>query len=336
MAFIEEFITGASFMNLSYTGNILSTFINNDALPTGAPGTLVTYMTNFPNGNYASESHEANLLNDFLIGQTRSFVTADATDIVTNFNNLMSDLFHSLQACWYIDADGKFRIEHVEFFERMVSESTALDLTAAAYDKYKSETDAREMSFNKSALANREQFSWQQTGTVTDSQDFIGVDIIYDNLETVSNVVKHEPRSVTTDLQYLVSNPGDGSASGLMYLLGIELTGGDYYIDFETGVLSTTKVLNGHFSWANLQDKYWTWRRMSENGSMNAGGTPATIAFDSAVKFLEQSNVRFGYQTTLDGFKKITTIQGTGQQLETVRDLATDFITMTIAYNPYA
>jgi len=71
---------------------------------------------------------------------------------------------------------------------------------------------------------------------------------------------------------------------------------------------------------------------MSENGDMNTGDT---TSFDSAVRFLEQSNIKFCYQSTLSGFTKITTSQGTAQQVETVRDLDTDFVTMSLRYNPY-
>lgn len=244
----------------------------------------------------------------------------------------MADLMDTFQVGWYIDADGDFRLEHIKYFEKLWEDSTALDLTGAGYDKYKPETDAKELIMNKGLLANREQFNWSQNDTIGNSPDFIGYDIIYDNLETVANVLKHELRNITTDIQYIVDNPSNASASGFCFLQCAALTSGNYYIEFETGVVSSNDVLNGHFSWANLHDKYWTWRRMSENGDMNNGDK---TSFDSAVKFLEQADVRFGYQSTLDGFKKITTSQGTGQQAETRRDLDTDFLEILIRYNPY-
>ena len=332
MDFIEKFITHSSLMNLTgYVGKIKSTFINNDALPSDAPSSINTFITANADGNYVSEL-TVNVLNGFLIGETRRFVTASVTENLVSFNQIMSDLMETLQAGWYIDADGDFRIEHIKYFEKLTDDSTAVDLTGAGYTKYKPESDKKELKFNKSLLANREQFRWAQTDTLTNSEDFIGVDIIYDNLETISNVAKHEPRNITTDLQYLVDNPDDASASGFIYLSGTVLDSGYYFIDFVLGELSATRILNGIFAWANLQDRYWTWRRMSENGDMNSGGT---TSFDSAVRFLEQSDVKFGYQSTLSGFTKITTSQGTGRQLEAKRDLDTDFITLLIAYNPY-
>ncbi len=328
--FIEDYIVNA--MGLAgYAGAVKSTFLNTDALPSDAPSSISSFMASYPSGNYASENQSSNPLKGFIISETHNWVDADVTEINISFNQLMNDLMETLQAGWYIDADGDFRIEHIKYFEALVDDSTAIDLTGATYDKYKAETDAREFNFNKALLANREQFRWQQVDTSTNSEDFVGVDIIYDNLETISNVVKHEPRSVTTDIRYLIDEADSASADGLTYLQCFT-NAGDYIIQAETGVLSGDDVSNGHFSWANLQDKYWTWRRMSENGDMNDGDT---VAFDSAVKFLEQSNLKFGLQTTLSGFTKITTTDGTGQQIKTIRNLDTDFLTILLAYNPY-
>ena len=332
MDFIEFFITNAVFMGISgFVGNVKSTYIDNDALPSDAPSSIDTFITANPNGNYVSLDVD-NPLNEFIVAQTRLFVDSDVTEIPASFNDLMSDLMNSIQAGWYIDADGDFRIEHVKYFEKLRDDSVALDLTSAPFEKYKAETDAKELTMNKALLGNREQFEWQQVGDIVSSQDFVGVDIIYDNLETIENVLRHEPRNITTDVQFLLDNTADASADGLLFLQCV-LSAGDYIVQVETGVLSGDEKINSHMSWANLQDKYWTWRRMSENGDMNALDT---ILFDSAVKFMEQANVRFGLQTTLDPYTKITTSQGTGQQTEVVRSLDTDFLTMLISYNPYA
>ena len=329
MDFIDSFVTNALFMDI--TTNVVSTYFANDALPSDAPSSIVTFIGSNPNGNYVSENAD-NPLNEFIISETRYWVDADVNEIMVSFNELMNDLRNSFDVGWYIDADGDFRIEHVKYFVRLRDDSTAIDLTSAPFDKYKAETDAKELNMNKALLANREQFEWQQTGTVDDSEDFVGVDIIYDNLETIENVLRHELGRITTDIIYLIGSAADAAADGFTYLQ-CYLDAGDYIVQNEVGVLSGDNVRNNHFSWANLHDKYWTWRRMSENGDMNDGDT---VVFDSAVKFLEQGNVRFGYQVTLDPYTEITTSQGTGQQAEVVRDLDTDFLAMLIQYNPYA
>ena len=331
--FIEDFIDNRMGLG-AFAGKVKSTFLRNDALPSDAPSSIDTFMTANPNGNYVSENTSANPLNGFIITETRLWVSADVTENRVSFLEIMSNLKEVLEAGWYIDADGDFRIEHIKYFEKLVEDSTAIDLTSAPFEKYKTDKDNNELTFNKALLGNREQFAWQQVDTIANSQDFIGVDIIYDNLETIENVLKHEPRIITTDVVYLHDNPDDASADGFVFVQCVLASGIDYLVQEELGVLTDPATpLNAHFAWANLQDKYWTWRRMSENGDMNNGDT---VAFESAIKFLEQANIRFGFQTTLDGFTKITTNHGTGQQAEAKRNLETDFITIVLRYNPYA
>lgn len=331
MTFIEKFITNANLMNLTgFIGNVKSTFIANDAVSSDAPSTIDTYITGNPNGNYVSLNAD-NPLNEMIISETRHWVTADVTELSVSFLDLMNDI-KALGCGWYIDADGDFRIEHIKWFELLNTDSTALDLTSAPFAKYKAEVGAKELQFNKALLSNREQFFWMQNDTVANSEDFIGVDIIYDNLETIENTLKYEIRSVTTDIIFLNDNQATAAADGFCFFQ-CYIDTGDYVIQKEVGVLSGDNIRNNHMSWANLQDKYWTWRRMSENGDMNDGDT---VAFDTSVKFLEQGNIKFGYTSTLSGFTKITTSQGTGQQAETRRNLDTDFLTVLIRYNPYA
>jgi len=57
MTFIENLVSSSVGMFLTgYVGNVVSTFINNDALPTGAPSTISTFMTANPSGNYVKET----------------------------------------------------------------------------------------------------------------------------------------------------------------------------------------------------------------------------------------------------------------------------------------
>ena len=327
MDFIERFITNSNYMDLDYSGKIKSTFINNDALPSDAPSSIDTWMTSHGDGNYASENETANPMNTFIITETWRWVDGDSTEVKTSFLDLMRDL-EAINLAWYIDADGDFRIEHIKYFEKLWENSTALDITGAAYP-----TQKRELNFDKSLLASREQFNWSQVGEVADSEDFIGKNIIYDDLETISTVKRYEFLNVTTDLDYLLDNADSASATGFTFLHCHVLDSGDYFVNFEEGVLSEGQILNGHFSWANLHDKYWTWRRMSENGDMNDGDT---TTFDSAVKFLKQKNIKIPYESDLDGFKKITVTDGTGQQGKVTRDLNTDFLTIELMFDPYA
>ena len=322
MNVIENYLSSALYMNLTgFSGNVKSTFINNDALPTGAPSSISSWMTTNPDGNYASEVTASNELNDFCITMTENWVGADPAGFERSFTQFMEDLFNTIRAKWFIDADGDFRIEHEKYFEKQWEDSTALDVTGILDQK-------RELEFDKSLLANREQFSWAQA----ENEDFIGEDIIYDNLETIGNTKKYTVGNVTTDMKYLVDNQDDASGSGYCFVIANAITG-YREIQVSEGLLSGGQISNAAMSWANLHDSYWKWERMSENGDMNDGDT---ISFESAVKFLKIKNVKFPYTSDIDGFTKVTVEDGTGQQEVTVRDLRTDFVEMELMFNPYA
>jgi hypothetical protein len=182
-------------------------------------------------------------------------------------------------------------------------------------------------------ISGREQFKWPQYESLWNGGilNFPGVDIIYNNLESASNVEKHEISRVTTDVQYLIDNPDDASGDGYLFLHCMAKC---TYVDvqYENALYGLGGYrLNNHFGWGNLHPRYWLWGRSSQNGEMNGAAT----SFNSAIRFMEQT-VKFGHQSTLDIFDRIITTQGNGFQLETKRNLDTDFLTIKLGYDPYA
>ena len=326
MTFLENFLDTATYMNLTgYTGNVVSTFINNDALPTGAPSSIGTFIGSNPNGNYVTET-TTNELNNTIIGLLRKWFTiTDPPSFKLSFNDIMAQLRDMLQIHWFIDADGKFRVEHEKYFVKQVDDSTPIVLGPP------SEVDAREMSYNKERIASREQFTWAQAS----HEDFVGNDIIYNNFETTNNAIEYAVNYITTDISYVIDNINDASNSGLaMYQCNVltGITGVDLYeINILTGALSATAISNAAFSWANLHEKYWSWSRMSENATVNGGAT----AMASSVRFLEQANVRFFYATAIDPYTMITATLTGAAPLEIKRDLETDYVELHIGFDPY-
>ncbi len=328
MTFIESFITSASFMNIgAYVGNVLSTFLNNDALPTGAPLTISTFIGANPNGNYVTETTD-NELNNSIIGLLRKwFDITDSPSFKLSFNEIMGQLREVMQIYWFIDADDKFRIEHEKYFVKQVDDSTPIVLS----NYPTSEIDAREYKYNKGRIASTEQFSWSQSF----NQDFNGQDIIYNNFETTNNALEHSANYITTDIQYVLDNLDDASNSGLgLYQCNLltGITGDDLYeLNIATGALSSAAFTNAEFSWANLHEKYWSWSRMSENATINSVGT----TLQSSVRFLEQANVRFFYSTAIDPFTLIRATLTGGAPIEIRRSLETDYVQFILGFDPY-
>ena len=326
MEFLDDFISNSSFMDLAaYSGNVVSTFFNNDALPTGAPSTISTFITANANGNYVTET-TTNELNDTIIGLLNEWFSLDAPpSFKLSFNDIMEQLREVFQVYWFIDADDKFRIEHEKYFVKLVDDSTAI--TTSAQD----EVDAREFVYDKKGIYSMEQFSWAQAA----NQDFIGRDIIYNNFETTVKSIDHSANYITTDINYVINNLTEASNNGLaLYNCAIltGITGDDMYeIQLDTGALSSSLISNGAFSWANLHEKYWSWSRMSENATINSVAT----TLQSSIRFLEQANVRFYYSTAIDPYTKIQTALTGGAPIEIRRSLDTDFVTINLSYDPY-
>ena len=328
MDFIEEFITGNLHMYLTaYTGDVVSTFFNNDVLPTDAPSSISTFITANPNGNYVTETTD-NELNTIIIGLLiKWFDTEDSPSFKLSFNDIMDQLRDMYQVYWFIDADGKFRIEHEKYFVKQVDDSTAISLS----NYPTAEIDAKEFKYNKSRLAATETFSWMQSS----NSDFVGRNIIYNNFETTNNSLEYSISNVTTDIKYVLDNIDDASNSGLgiyqcNFLTGI--TGPDLYaISIATGAYTSNAISNAAFSWANLHEKYWSWSRMSENATIN--GVATTLA--SSLRFLEQTDIRFFYSTAIDPFTKINATLTGGAPVEIRRDLETDMVEIILGYDPY-
>ena len=326
ITFIENYITTTGFMYLTgYAGDVVSTFFNNDALPTGAPSSISTIMTAEPNGNYVRGT-ATNELNKTEIGLLRKwFSITESVSFKLSFNDIMGHLRDMFQVYWFIDADGKFRIEHEMYFVAQVADSTPIVLVA------QDEVDARVLNYNKARIASTESFSWAQAS----NQDFVGNNIVYNNFETTNNSSEYSLSNITTDIKYIIDNLADASNSGLgVYQCNIltGITGDDIYeINISTGVLSSALISNAAFSWANLHEKYWSWSRMAEDATVNAGA----VTMDSAIRFLEQANVRFFYATAIDPFTLITAQLTGAAPIEIRRDLETDFVEFILGFDPY-
>jgi len=330
MDFLEEFAADSNYMYLTaFTGNVVSTFINNDSLPTGAPSTISTFMGANPNGNYVTEA-ATNDLNTTFLGLLRLWFTGTAEkSIKMSFKDIADHLRDIFQVYWFIDYGGNLRFEHEKYFVKLVDDSTPITVPATG------EVDNKLLKYEKGLIASVEQFTWPQAGYT----DFVGKNVIYNNFNTTNNSKSYTVSQMTTDMRYVMTNTGESSDSGLGLYHGNLLTGlydkGDgttiYEIAHTAGALSSVVYENGAFSWANLHEDYWTWSRMAIDATMN--GTSVTM--DSSVRFLQQDGVRFFYSTAIDPYTQFNTTLTGGAPVNIRRDLDTDYIEITIGYDPY-
>ncbi len=309
-------------LDTGYTStDIKSTFIWNDALPSVSPSAIDTYITANPTHNYVTE--DPNNINDLYIIYRTLFKESSGGGIqpyYTKFTTLMNDLNYYLNVYWYIDSDGNFRIEHYKYFEEL--RTSGIDLTDAAYTKYKPEEGLREYEFDNAETYQREH--WE--ASYDKNEDFLGSDIVYSSIETSDSVKDHRGSLINTDIENLYSTITDG-VEGVALVQCVPV--GSYFdINYETGELSALSVANGHLSIANCHNAYWYNGRYAKTGTING----ASVTFDTTVPMI-QSSVKFPDLTDLNDYGYITTSFGDGIIDEYERDLNSDFITASLLFN---
>lgn len=148
---------------------------------------------------------------------------------------------------WFVDDTGKFRVEHIQFFRNGGSYSgspvVGIDLTTQQVPRNgKPWAFARnQYKFNKPEMAARYQFGWMDD--VTQLFDGFPIDIISkyvnpDNIEQI-NISRF-----TSDIDYILLNPGAVSKDGFILLAGMDNVVGTsenaqngYYVQYTTGAL---------------------------------------------------------------------------------------------------
>ena len=230
-----------------------STFFENDTVVGGGSGGTANNVTGVA----------PNPLNDQVMAQKSDCLgrADDATIGEISFNELMDWIFDMYKAEWIIDADGNFRIEHYNYFDS----PAAGDDLVTDFPSFIVKTNRYE--FEKEKMHNRERFTWMESK----NEDFVGLDIQYDRIATnnrfVDNILEHNLTQLTTDIAYIKAFPEDISLGGwvIMVVSGANVAN-------EVGKLSLLSQINGHLSWANLQEAYWTYGGILWTCLMNKGG----------------------------------------------------------------
>lgn len=143
---------------------------------------------------------------------------------------------------WFIDEQNRFRVEHIQYFRNGGSYSgspvVGIDLTTQQVSRNgKAWTFARDQyKFDKPDMAARYQFGWMDN--VTQLFEGYPIDIIskYVNPDNIEQI---DVSRFTSDIDYILLNPGDISKDGFV-LLAAQYGGKINNLSFEQGSMSTT------------------------------------------------------------------------------------------------
>lgn len=172
-----------------------------------------------------------------LIGTTQTLLITPKSNIVSagydqpaqkapiTLKNVLDMLRDCFRCYWFIDSNNRFRVEHIEYFRRGGTYTgqpvVGIDLTqqrvprnnkawAFARDQYK---------FDKPEMAARYQFGWMDD--VTQLFEGFPIDIIskYVNPDNIEQI---DISKFTSDIDYILLNPGEISKDGFVLLGAIE------------------------------------------------------------------------------------------------------------------
>lgn len=215
---------------------------------------LVSQKTNIINGEYQQPAQKA-------------------PTTLQQFTNMLRDCF---KCYWFIE-DGKFKIEHIQYFRNGGSYSGGVILSHDLTKELNLRNgkpwafNTSEYSFDKVDLPERYQFEWMDDVTAA----FEGLPIqVISKYVTPGKVEEINISNFTSDIDMMLLNPGNMSSDGFALFAAVPPTSGSQWIlPFTRQTINGVEYFlqNGYLAFINLQSPYWLYdlpaRRVSINGS---------------------------------------------------------------------
>ena len=176
--------------------------------------------------------------------------------------NVLDMLRDCFRCYWFVDDQNRFRIEHIQYFRNGGSYSgspvVGIDLTAEKVTRNnKAWAFARDQyKFDKPDMAARYQFGWMDD--VTQLFDGFPIDIVskYVNPGKIEQI---DVARFTSDIDYILLNPGDVSKDGFVLLSAIltNVSSGDVSIDV-SAITSCGSFIGSDGKWSTTAvNKYY-------------------------------------------------------------------------------
>lgn len=227
---------------------------------------------------------------------------------------------------WFIDENKRFRIEHIEFFRRGGSysllPSVGIDLTAAKVTRNGNPWAyvRNQYKFDKPEMAERYQFGWMDD--VTEQFDGQPIDIVSGYVQP-GNIENITPSQFTTDVDYMLLNPGACSKDGFALLSAVVDSDG-YVLPYEN--IAGGLLQNGQLSWPYLQI-YYVWDMPARYYKIGSTQYRAT-----GVKKLKTQSLKFPVLREPNLFELVKTDLGNGTIQKLSVNLSSRNATATLKY----
>lgn len=219
---------------------------------------LVSQKTNIINGEYQQPAQKA-------------------PTTLQQFTNMLRDCFK----CYWFVEDGKFKIEHVQYFRNGGSYSGEVVLSHDLTKELNSRNgkpwafNTSEYSFDKVDLPERYQFKWMDDVTAA----FEGLPIqVISKYVMPGKIEDVNVSNFTSDIDMMLLNPGNMSSDGFALFAAVPPTSGSQWtLPFTRQTVDGIEysLQNGYLAFINLQSTYWLYDLPASRVSINGSETGA-------------------------------------------------------------
>jgi len=289
-----------------------------DAAPL-QPGELSEFFTS--EINYVT--NEPNKLINLLIAQKSDILSWKSSEAATkgmlSLKDLQEELHSMFDVHWFLNAAGKYQIEHRSYFETL----TTVDLTVPKYADYVRGKYAYSYDIDKMPRYQKLTFP---TALNEDFEqgiiEYSGACVTYqEGQDTQEKTVS----KITTDIEYLVTASGADKNGFVM------ICQQNNEIAKEAGVITGEILPNAHLAAANLVQAYWTHGRVLFTGLVN--GNPKVFRSVEKTKKQVELTIPICCGEEFGAFAEyITELGAAGELVSSDLSLKDQFITLTVAF----
>jgi hypothetical protein len=244
--------------------------------------------------NYATG--ESNVLKDILISAKSDIIgyssSEPASKAMISLKAIQDELKAQFQVYWFLDASGKYRLEHYSYFDQAGS----FDMTVDKWKRWMNKA----YEYDKPNMPRYERLKFSESF----NDDFGTGEIEYLG-NCVNRLEGQDSKEVTVskfdnDLENLILSAESLNREGFTLLVH---AGGQ--VPSEPGDITGNELVNGHLAASNLVKHYYQHGRVLSSGLVNGIGTK----FKSTIRVVKQDPINLPEccDITIDPFESFIT-----------------------------
>lgn len=256
------------------------------------------------------------------------------------FEKLMNLLRDCFRCYWFIDSEGRFRIEHIMYFMRGMSYGSPVMQynLVNKIDKFNKKPVLycqQEVSFAKSELNSRYEFAWADDVTECMGGGFVAdVDSSYIQKDKTESI---NIELATSDIDMMMFAPSKFSQDGFALIMAkdyeVQIIRNTYYDQRNTLYPVITYTQNYHASFLSLFQLYM-YDMPASSIHTTVDSSSSTRYYVSNIKRCMEHKIEYQTIDSPDVYKLIGTDIGNGYVDDVSIDIDTHLAKVTLTYEP--